>query len=242
MRRHALTFTVRLCNRLRKESDASHRCIVCGDWVLDEREVAVTAGETYYGDTELVCFTHRSVLVPGVYDKHSGRQVLHGHESTESSKQLFDLAIDQQALALRVLLELACLALLHEALKTLDALVDVLEVGECATDPSTCDVRCIDALCEVFNDADSLVFATYEKYLFAGRCNSGHKSFCCLKAFLGKLKIKDVCAVFSTKEERGSCRVATCSGVAEVCSGLKENIDVAGLHMYTIVAGISGVW
>src|SRR5258708_1668025 len=143
-----------------------------------------------------------------INDEKCGRKLRHLDQATETGEQFLDLAIDHEAFALGVFLKLARLALGHEFVETLDALVDVFEIGERTADPATCDIRRTDAFCRSFDEGDRLVLAGCKKDLLAALCEDFDEHFCTLQALRSLLKVEDVGAFLGTKEEGGGSRVA----------------------------------
>src|SRR3989344_3583622 len=105
-----------LCKRLARKPNAANRSVVGRYRKFHEREVAIGAGEADNGNSELVCFTHRSVFVARIDDEKCSRQFGHRNETPKSSQQFLYFPIDQKTLALRVFFELALFALVHKLL------------------------------------------------------------------------------------------------------------------------------
>ena len=136
-----------------------------------------------------------------VNDEQCRRKFSHSDETAKASEQFFDLTIDEEALLLGVLLELTGFTLLHALVEQIESLADILEIGECAADPASCDVRSSSALCLFFDRGDGLVLAADEEHLLAGSGNGRDECFGGLKALFGELKVENVGAVFGTKKE-----------------------------------------
>src|SRR3989344_966178 len=105
--RRTLSVHVCLGHRFYRESNRPYRGIVAGNRILYEREIAVGRRKSDYRYLHLVCLLDRRVLVTAVYHKECGRKVGHIDESTETSNELVDFAVNHEAFELRVFLELA---------------------------------------------------------------------------------------------------------------------------------------
>src|SRR3989344_4289225 len=225
-----LSRIVALRNGVRDETDALYRRVIRRNGILHHREIAVGIGKSDDRDIELIRFFHRRILVATVDDEQRARKVDHRDESAEAAEQILDLTVDEQALFLGVLLELARIALRHELLKAVDALANVLEIGESPSYPAAGDVWHADAVSDLFHDCECLVLAPPHEKLFAGLCQRARKFLRRGKALPRKFEVTNVGGVFGAENEGGGGGMTACARKSEVRSGIEQGLDI-GCHV-----------
>src|SRR3989344_857602 len=115
--------------------------------------------------------------------------------------------------------------LAHKLLEAVNALADVLEIGQRPANPAACDIRGSHALGDIFDDARSLVFAADEDDLLAGRGDGRDERAGGVETAGCFLKVENVGAVLRGEEVRARSRMTAGAHIAEKSSCGTKGLD-----------------
>src|SRR3989344_2520699 len=170
-----------------------------------------------------------------IHDEERGGKLSHLHQAAEASEKLGNLAVNHEAFALRVLLEGAARALAHELFETVDALADIFEIGESASNPSSCDKWGAYTFCYIFYNTSCLMLAADENDLLACRGGGRDERTGGVETAGRFLKVKNIGAVFRGKKVRACGRMTACADVAEMRTCVKKGLDIGRSHVREIL-------
>src|SRR5216117_1015366 len=118
------------------QRDRADRIVVAGDRNSDEVRVGVGVHDRHDRNAQLVRLSDRDPLLLRIHHEQRAREPGHVLDAREVLLQLPSLALEEQLLLLRVMLELAFANPLLEVLQPLDLPLDRLEVRERAAQPA----------------------------------------------------------------------------------------------------------
>src|SRR3989344_4716011 len=174
---------------------------------------------------QLSCFCGGDVLLARVRDKHRVRERVHAAESPECVFQVCYLPIDEQALELGKLRQLALLPHVRELLEAAEALFDFRKVGERTAYPAAGAVRLVEALSHTLERLARLGFASDKEDGLALRRELFDKLLGGLKKACSLLEVKQLYAAFDAENIPRRGGVPARRRVAEVGSGREKLID-----------------
>ena len=159
---------------------------------------------------ERACLAGRMRLVASIDDNHRIRTALERRKTGKADGELLDLAIDADALELRVELgELAVVALLREVSEAIDALLDLREVRKRTAEPASGDERNAEALADGLNPVLGLALAADDKHYLPVACECCHYGLCLRELLIGLLEVEDLDIGLRAEHERTHGRMAT---------------------------------
>src|SRR6266536_3481126 len=149
------------------EGDGPDRVVVARDGHRDQLRVRVRVHDRDHGDAELVRLGDGDPLLFRVHDNQRPWQPAHILDAREILLELGPLAVEQQLLLLRVVLELALGRTLLQLFQTLDLFLDRLEVRERPAQPPLGDIERPAALRLRLQDVLELLLGAHEQHAFA---------------------------------------------------------------------------
>ena len=158
--------------------------------------------------------------------KSAAGKLRHRNKPAETAAQLFYLAVDHEALALRVFLKLSGFALLLELQETLDALADVLEIRESAADPASCHVRLAGTGRSTFDGGLGFRLSGNEQDGFSGAGDGCDERARGIETLFGLLEVENIVVVPGREKERCSGRVPMGAQAREMRPGVVEFLNV----------------
>ncbi len=177
-------------------------------------------------------------LVLGVYDDHRVRAAGKIADAAEALLEAGDLAVDEDALELRVRLgELAGIALLLEVSEAVDALLDLDEVGDRTAEPAAGDERLTDTLRDLAHLVRDFALAADEEDDLAVAGKSGHGSLRLRELLIGLGKVEDLDLGLRAEHEALHGRVAAAFHLGEMSARLEETVNANTLRFCSIHEG-----
>ncbi len=190
-----LPFEHRVGNHTAHQFATADCVVVSRDHVVDEIRVAVRIDNRHEGKLQLVCFGHRGRFELRVENEHRVGCLGEAANAAQVALELGEFALDHEGFLLRHCLKFARVAHALVFLHLVDALLNCLEVGEHATEPTLVDIGHAGSLGVFANRVLGLALGTNEQNRATVCGEIAHIGVCVLDALEGLLQIDDVDAV-----------------------------------------------
>ncbi len=221
----------RVGDRPRDERDGTDRVVVARDRHGQHVGVRVGVGDGHDRDLEPMRLPHGDLLLLRVHHVDHSRQPGHVLDAGQVALELLPLALQQELLLLRVVLEDAFLAPALQLLQPADVLLDRLEVGEHAAQPALGDVERPAALRLAPHDLGQLGLGAHEQGGLAGQHRLAGQLLRPLQLPQGLLQIDQVDSAALGEDVPSHLRVPARGLMPEVDPRLQELLEADLPHL-----------
>ena len=187
-------------------------------------------GDRDHRDTQLRGLLHGDRLTPRVHHEHGTGQAPHVLHAHEVLVELEPLAIQHQALFLRVELEGVLFVTTTEFFHPTNLTADGLEVGEHSTQPTLRHIERATTGCFFFDDTPELALRGEEKNPLTTENHPANRILSRLKAVQGFAEVDDVDPVAFPEDVGTHFGVPPTGLVSEVDSRLKQLVQANVVH------------
>ena len=218
------------------EFTSADRVVVTRNHVVDQIGITIRVNDGHEWESKLVGFCDSGVLELRIENKHGVWRLGQTADATEVSLELHELARDHQRFFLWHGLELARVAHALVFLHLVDALLDGLEVGEHAAEPTLVHIRHAALLGVRLNRILSLTLGTDEHDRSAVRSEVPNVGVRVLETVERLIQIEDVDPVALAMDESLHLRIPTPRLMTEVDARVEQLLHRDDCHVESLPA------
>ena len=206
-----------------KDTDGANRIVIAGDHIVNRVGVAVGINNGNDRNAQSLGFGNGDMLFAGIDDKEGSGELGHIFDTTEVALKFDALTVESDDFFFGKFFEGAVFFHLIDVTKTIDALLDGAEVGQCSTQPTMVDEVLIGTHGLFFDDLLCLSLGADKENFFAPGGDVNEEFICFGEKRHRLLKIDDINAVACPKD------VGLHTGVPAV--GLVSEVNACFEHL-----------